>query len=196
MKLDESFYRKDALILAKDLLGKILVRKIDNHFIECKIVETESYIGPLDKGCHAYNNKRTKRTEVMFWRGGHAYIYMIYGMYYCLNIVAANKDEPQAVLIRGVEPLNEFEILKENRKIKSKHLKDLTNGPGKLCDALNITKELNGYDMVAKDELYIKDNHEKVEIVSAKRINIDYAEEYKDKLWRFYIKENPFVSKK
>ncbi|WP_129595819.1 DNA-3-methyladenine glycosylase [Anaerophilus nitritogenes] len=195
MKLDESFYRKDALNLAKDLLGKILVRKIGDRLIQCKIVETESYIGPQDKGCHAYNNKRTKRTEVMFWDGGYAYIYMIYGMYYCLNIVAAKKEEPQAVLIRAVEPLNEFEILKENRKIKSKKLKDLTNGPGKLCKALHITKELNGYDMISGDELYIKDNDEKIEIVSTKRVNIDYAEEYKDKLWRFYIKDHSFVSK-
>ncbi|QEK13467.1 DNA-3-methyladenine glycosylase [Crassaminicella thermophila] len=196
MKLGLEFYKQDALSLAKNLIGKILVRKINEKVIKCKIVETESYIGPEDKACHAYNNRRTNRTEVMFWEGGHAYVYLIYGMYNCLNIVAGERDKPEAVLIRALEPLNEFEFLKENRKIKSNKLKDLTNGPGKLCRALNITKDLNGYDLVNGDELYILDNLEDVHIVSAKRINIDYAEEYKDKLWRFYIKDNAFVSKK
>lgn len=196
MKLGLEFYKQDALTLAKNLLGKILVRKIDEKVIKCKIVETESYIGPEDKACHAYNNRRTPRTEVMFWEGGHAYVYLIYGMYNCLNIVAGEKGKPEAVLIRGIEPLNEFEFLKENRNIKSKKRKDLTNGPGKLCKALQITKDLNGYDLINGDQLYILDHTQEVSIVSTKRINIDYAEEYKDKLWRFYIKDNPFVSKK
>ncbi|MBF8982352.1 DNA-3-methyladenine glycosylase [Lutibacter sp. B2] len=196
MRLGTDVYKQDGIKLAKDLLGKILVRKIDDRLIKCKIVETESYIGPEDKGCHAYKNKRTKRTEVMFWEGGHAYIYLIYGMYNCLNIVANCKDKPEAVLIRGVEPLSEIETLKEKRNIKSNKIEDLTNGPGKLCKALEITKELNGYDLIHGDELYIVENDEEFEIVEAKRINIDYAQEYKDKLWRFYIKNNKFVSKK
>ncbi|QZY55190.1 DNA-3-methyladenine glycosylase [Crassaminicella profunda] len=196
MKLDKDFYMQDGITLAKDLLGKILVREIDGKRIMCRIVETEGYIGPIDKACHAYNNRRTNRTEVMFWCGGHAYIYLIYGMYHCLNIVANKKDKPEAVLIRAVEPLNELDLLRENRKIKSKALKDLTNGPGKLCKALHITKKLNGYDLVKGEHLYLLDNEEQLDIVEAKRVNIDYAEEYKDKLWRFYIKNNQFVSKK
>ena len=196
MRISAEFYNQNALDLAKNLLGKILVRKTDDKLVKCKIVETESYIGPEDKACHAYNDKRTKRTEVMFWEGGHAYIYLIYGMYNCLNIVANGKEKPEAVLIRGVEPLNEIEILKAKRNIKSKKIQDLTNGPGKLCKALDITKELNGYDLIHGDELYIVENDEEFEIVEDKRINIDYAEEYKDKLWRFYIKNNKFVSVK
>lgn len=196
MKLGLDFYKQDALSLAKNLLGKIIVRKTEDQLIQCRIVETESYIGPEDKACHAYNNRRTKRTEAMFLQGGHAYIYLIYGMYHCLNIVANEKEKPEAVLIRAVEPLNGFEFLRENRKIKSKKIEDLTNGPGKLCKALNITKDLNGYDLIHGEKLYLLDDKEKVEIVKSKRINIDYSEEYKDKLWRFYIKDNTFVSKK
>lgn len=196
-KLSIDFYKQDAVVLAKELLGKILVRKLEGEEIYCKIVETEAYVGPEDKGCHAYGNKKTNRTKTMFLEGGHAYVYMIYGMYNCLNIVATEKDKPEAVLIRAVQPLNGVDIIKKYRDIKSKKIKDLTNGPGKLCKALNITRELDGYDMINADELYvIDDDNKKYEIVKSKRINIDYAEEYVHKLWRFYIKDNEFVSKK
>ncbi|MDW7673757.1 MAG: DNA-3-methyladenine glycosylase [Bacillota bacterium] len=197
MTLGYEFYQQDALIVAKELLGKLLVRKIGDREVICSIVETEAYIGPEDKGCHAYQNKRTKRTEVMFHSGGHAYIYFIYGMYYCFNVVTNLKDKPEAVLIRAVEPIAGLDIIKESRCIKSKKIADLTNGPGKLCQALNINKALNGYNLVSGDQLYIKENPQqhKFSIKSAKRINIDYAEEYIDMPWRFYIKDNPFVSK-
>lgn len=132
----------------------------------------------------------------MFKPGGYAYIFLIYGMYNCLNVVTNERDKPEAVLIRGIEPINGIDIIKKNRNIKSEKTADLTNGPGKLCEALAIGKELNGYDLISGDQLYIKDSDEKTnfEIVSSKRINIDYAEEYRDKHWRFYIKNNPFVS--
>ena len=106
------------------------------------------------------------------------------------------KDRPEAVLIRAVEPIKGLGIISKNRNIKSKKIKDLTNGPGKLSRALAIDKELNGYDLISGDELYIKEAEEKsaYEIVACKRVNIDYAEEYKEKLWRFYIKDNPYVS--
>ncbi|TDT72483.1 DNA-3-methyladenine glycosylase [Hypnocyclicus thermotrophus] len=196
MFLNKDYFQNDAIFLAKDLLGKILVREINGKKILCKIVETEAYIGPEDKACHAYNNKRTKRTEAMFLEGGCTYVYMIYGMYNCLNIVANKKDKPEAVLIRAVEPLNELEYLKKNRNIKSKKRYDLTNGPGKLCKALKIDKKLNKYDLCKNKKLFILDSKDKkIEIVEAKRINIEYAEEYKYKLWRFYIKGNKFVSK-
>ncbi|MDN5304986.1 MAG: DNA-3-methyladenine glycosylase [Fusobacteriaceae bacterium] len=197
MILDRKYFQNNALFLAKDLLGKILVRQVYGKEILCKIVETEAYIGPEDKACHAYNNKRTDRTEAMFLEGGYAYVYMIYGMYNCLNIVVNKKDKPEAVLIRAVEPLNELEYLKKNRNIKSKKIVDLTNGPGKLCKALKIDKKLNKYDLCKNKKLFILDNNDKnFDIIESKRINIDYAEEYKDKLWRFYIKDNKFVSKK
>ncbi|MFA5528956.1 MAG: DNA-3-methyladenine glycosylase [Peptostreptococcales bacterium] len=190
------FYKQDSVTVAKKLLGKLLVRKLGDEEIICKIVETEAYVGPEDKGSHAYQNRRTKRTEVMFEPGGYAYIFLIYGMYNCLNVVTNERDKPEAVLIRGIEPLKGIELIKKNRNIKSKKAADLTNGPGKLCEALAIEKDLNGYDLISGDQLYIKEADEKIdfEIVSSKRINIDYAEEYKEKLWRFYIKNNPFVS--
>lgn len=199
IKLGQDFYQQDALVVAKDLLSKLLVREIEGTKIICRIVETEAYIGPEDKGCHAYQNKRTKRTEVMFWSGGHAYIYLIYGMYHCLNVVTGQKNKPEAVLIRAIEPITGINRIKENRVIKSKKIEDLTNGPGKLCQALAIDKKLNGYDLISGNDLYIINdnnyNHQEYDIVADKRINIDYAEEYKDKLWRFYLKGNPFVSK-
>ncbi|WP_027338607.1 DNA-3-methyladenine glycosylase [Halonatronum saccharophilum] len=195
MRLDSSFYKRDGLTLAKDLLGKLLVREVAGERIVTTIVETEAYLGPRDKACHAYDNKRTKRTEVMFWEGGRAYVYLIYGMYNCFNVVASKEGIPEAVLIRAAEPLQGLETIKKNRSIKSKKIEDLTNGPGKLCQALQIDRELNGYDMVSGDEIYILDSDEKVEVVADKRINIDYAQEYKDKEWRFYIEGNSFVSR-
>lgn len=196
MRLDYNFYQKDAVSTAKDLLGKILVRKINDKKIMVKIVETEAYMGAEDKASHAYNNKKTKRTKTMFKKAGLAYIYLIYGMYYCFNIVTEAEGNPQAVLIRAVEPTAGLEIIKENRKIKSKKIEDLTNGPGKLSQALKIDKNLNACDLVKSNKLYLLDNKDtSFKIKKASRINIDYAEEYKNKKWRFYIKENKFVSK-
>ena len=196
MRLDYNFYQKDAVTAAKDLLGKILVREIDGQKIMVKIVDTEAYLGADDKASHAYNNKKTKRTETMFARGGLAYIYLIYGMYHCFNIVTAEIDNPHAVLIRAVEPVEGLELIKRNRKIKSSKIEDLTNGPGKLSQALRIDKSLNGCDLVKSNELYLLDNEDNnFKIEAAPRVNIDYAEEYKDKKWRFYIKKNKFISK-
>ena len=195
MFLTEEFYRQDALTVARELVGNKLVRKIGDEKIVSKIVETEAYMGPEDKASHAYNNKRTKRTETMFGEGGIAYIYLIYGMYHCFNVVTASKGKPEAVLIRAVEPLNGVEIMRANREIKSKKEEDLTNGPGKLCQALEIDRSLNGIKLIKDNELYIEDVVESnYEIKKGKRINIDYAEEYKDKLWRFYLKGNSFLS--
>lgn len=179
-RLPRSFYLVDSLELAKKLLGKILVFK-DKRY---RIVEVEAYRGENDKGAHSYKNLRTKRTEAMFYEGGHVYIYFIYGMYYNLNVVANIKDIPQGVLIRGVEPLDD-----NDGKIK-------TNGPGKLCRELGIDKSYYGADLVTNNEIYIIDDDYEFQIVESKRINIDYAEEDKDRLWRFYIHGNKYVSKK
>ena len=195
-RLPKSFYSQDALYLAPRLLGKVLVRKIRDSYVRCQIVEVEAYAGPDDKAAHVYNNKRTARTESMFLAGGHTYVYIIYGMHHCLNIVAGVADKPQGVLIRGVEPLDEesFRIIKENRSIRSKKLSDLTNGPGKLCAALGINKSLNGYNLLGGEELFLEDIGSSPSIVCAPRINIPYAEEYIQKPWRYYIKDNPYVS--
>ena len=196
MKLDYDFYQNDAVTAAKDLLGKIIVREINGQKIMTKIVDTEAYMGAEDKASHAYNNKKTKRTKTMFGKGGLAYIYLIYGMYHCFNVVTAVKDDPHAILIRAVEPVEGLELIKKNRNIKSSNLEDLTNGPGKLSQALKIDKSLDGCDLVKSNKLYLLDQENNdFKVVAAPRVNIDYAEEYKDKLWRFYIRGNKFISK-
>lgn len=194
--MNRDFFRQGAVNLAKELLGKKIIRKINGKTIESIITETEAYVGPEDKGSHAYNNRRTKRTETMFKDGGYAYIYLIYGMYNCLNVVCSIKNKPEAVLIRSIQPLNNLDFIKENRNIKSKKIHELTNGPGKLCQALKIDTRLDGIDLLNNKELFIEDKYSNHEIISSKRINIDYAEEYVHKLWRFYIKNNKFISKK
>lgn len=193
-KLEKDFYLNDTLNTAKQLIGKYIVRKIDNADLIMKITETEAYIGSIDKACHAYKNKRTERTEVMFAEGGKTYVYMIYGMYYCLNVVTEKKDVPCAVLIRGGIPHKGFDkmsLFRYNKKyneLNNYQIKNFSNGPGKLCKALNITKEQNFLDLT-ENEIYIceKKEDKKPKIKIGKRINIDYAEEAKDFLWRFYI---------
>lgn len=196
MRLDYDFYRRDALIVAKELLGMHLVRIVDGRRLSCRIVETEAYRGPEDKGCHAYNNRRTSRTEVMFRPGGCAYIYFIYGMYYMLNIVTAEADQPQAVLIRAGEPLEGIELM-QARRPKAANRCQLLSGPGKLCRAMAIDRSLNGHDLVTGEELFLEQPEQLVlePIAQSKRINIDYAEEWKDKPWRFFFKGNPCVSR-
>lgn len=194
--IGQSFYLRDGLSVAKDLIGKILVREYAGKTYRYKIVETEAYMGPEDKASHAYGGKLTPRTKTMFDKGGITYIYLIYGMYYCLNIVAEKKGIPHAVLIRALEPIDQeaIQFATQNRNIKSKKTYDLTNGPGKLCKALSIDKTLNEIAVTKKNPLYIEDATTQNNIVSAKRINISYAEEYQYKPWRFYIEANPYVS--
>lgn len=194
--LDKTFYLRDGITVAKELLGQVLVREVDGKIERFKIVETEAYLGPEDKAAHSYGSKRTPRTKPIFEEGGITYVYLIYGMYHCLNVIANRKDIPHCVLIRAIEPVDENAIAfcKANRMIKSKKLQDLTNGPGKLCKALKIDKTLNEVLVTKKGAIYIEEGEVPPHIVCDKRINIDYAEEYKDKEWRFYIEGNKFVS--
>lgn len=201
-KLKRNFYRKSALDLSKDLLGKFLVfNKDDKKFIS-KIVEVEAYMGENDKASHTYMNRRTKRTETMFKDAGHAYVYLIYGIYNCLNVVSGSKGIPQGVLLRGLEPMNEFDTVSFNRfskpynELSKRQIKNLTNGPGKLTQALGITRDINGSDLTG-DILYICEGvKEEFEIIESKRVGIDYSEEAKDFLWRFYIADSDYVSKR
>ncbi|MFW6046404.1 MAG: DNA-3-methyladenine glycosylase [Candidatus Woesearchaeota archaeon] len=197
MKLNYEFYNTDALTLAKKLLGKIIVRNINGKKVKCMITETEAYVGPEDKACHAYNNKKTKRTKVMFKKAGISYIYLIYGMYHCFNIVCGDVGKPEAVLIRSVKPINGIKVIKKNRDIKSNKLYDLTNGPGKLCQAMSIDMSFNDYNLVEGDIFYLEENKEIYDfnMSSSPRINIDYAKDYKNKPWRFFIKDSSFLSK-
>ena len=197
MILKKSFYQRDTITVAKDLLGKLLVREINGEEIVCRIVETEAYDGPFDKASHAYKHRRTTRTEPMFHQGGISYVYLIYGMYHCFNIVTGEEGYPAAILIRAVEPIYGLETLKKNRPIKSTKRKDLTNGPGKLCQALQINKRLNGIDITKGELLWVlkEEQESTIRIESSPRVNIDYAEEYRDKRWRFYISDNEYVSR-
>jgi DNA-3-methyladenine glycosylase len=199
-KLDKSFYVNDTLTVAKQLLGKYIVRRTDKGTLAMCITETEAYIGDIDKACHCYGGKKTARTEVMFREGGCAYVYLIYGMYSCLNIVTECEGKGCAVLIRGAKIANsltpaELDMLSLNRygveysALKPSMKRNFGNGPGKICKALGIEKSMSGM-LLDTDALYISDGGEdipSVNIKQGKRINIDYAEEAKDFLWRFYI---------
>ncbi|TLG74200.1 DNA-3-methyladenine glycosylase [Culicoidibacter larvae] len=192
---EPQFFTQPALELAPALLGKYLVRHVDGEELVVKIVEVEAYVGPDDKGAHTYGGKRTNRTETMFWRGGHIYVYLIYGMYYCMNIVAGLEGAPEACLIRAVEPVSGIEKMRALRPLKSKKPELLSNGPGKLTLALNIDKDMNGYDLLEQSQMYLAEGEVPHKIIAGPRINIDYAEEYVDVPWRFYIADNKFVSK-
>lgn len=197
-KLTRDFFIQDAETVAKKLLGKYLVHKINNNIIlSGKIVETEAYIGPHDKASHGYQNKITERNKIEFYIGGHIYIYLVYGMYWQFNISTGKEGYPACVLIRALEPVDGIEYMKKKRK-KDK-ITDLTSGPGKLCQAMGFNKNCYGMDICTSNKIYVEDRGEKIlpkDIVSSKRIGIDYAEEWKDKLLRFYIKGNPCVSTK
>jgi DNA-3-methyladenine glycosylase len=201
-KLPRKFYERNTLEVAKDLLGKYIIHFTEGTKRVGKIVEVEAYMGPDDKAAHSYNFRRTKRNEVMYGPAGHAYVYIIYGMYNCMNIITEGVDIPRGVLIRAIEPiegLDEMALSRFNKKyneLKRSQILNLTSGPGKLCIAMNITSADNGEDLCG-NKLYVAEDKEKntFEIVSSKRINIDYAEEYINCPWRFYIKGNPYVSK-
>lgn len=198
--MDKEFYLKNSIDVAKGLLNKYLIREYDDKKIITKIVETEAYIGINDKASHVYNNKKSVRTQPLYLEGGHIYVYLIYGMYNCLNLSANNENIPECVLIRVVEPINSFDEISYNRfnksygELNSYQRKNLTNGPGKLCKALKIDRSLSGKTIFG-NELYIEDNLDNnFNIVESKRINIDYAEEAADYPLRFYIDNNKYVS--
>jgi DNA-3-methyladenine glycosylase len=196
-KLAREFYtRADTLQIARDLLGKTLVvPSLTGERVSGMIVETEAYLGVEDKAAHSYAGRRTKRTETMFAIGGTVYIFFIYGMYYQFNVVAGAVGTPHAVLIRAVAPVEGIEIMRERRG----QMKDanLTSGPGKLCIAFGIDKTFNNADLLGEKvwlEMGTKISAE--EIAFGKRIGIDYAEEYAEKPWRFWVKNNSYVSRK
>lgn len=198
LKLPREFYNRDAHDVAKELLGKVLVCNTPEGVVKGRIVEVEVYKGTeesMDHACHAFPMKRTNRTEVMFGEGGHAYIYLIYGMYSCLNIVCNAENIPECVLIRALEPVEGIDIMKKRRRQEKVYA--LCSGPGKLCQAMALTREQNGMDLCG-DELYVEEMCENsggdLKIASSKRINIDYAKEAMDFLWRYTIEGNPYLS--
>ncbi len=190
--LPRSFYDRPTLEVAHDLLGKTLVRMTTAGGMALRIVETEAYVGEDDKACHA-SKGMTERNRVMFGEPGHAYVYFIYGMYHCLNLVTERDGFPAAVLIRAGQPVYGLPEMASRRKT-SKPV-EIASGPGKLCMALDIDRNLNGVDLCQKGSLYVEDGYTPSDIVSCPRVGVDYAGEHKDLPWRFYIKGNACVSK-
>lgn len=203
-KLDRDFYNRDTLIVARDLLGKYLVRRREGKNLVGRVVETEAYIGRMDKACHAYGYRRTPRTETLFAPPGTAYIYLIYGMYCCLNFVTEPEGEPCAVLLRAVEPRAGADEMARLRfgctvaEMTAYQRKNFLNGPGKVCKGFSLSREQNGLDLTG-DELFLTDSlsdlglppcpgdEKPLKIKVDKRVGIDYAEEAVDFPWRFLL---------
>lgn len=195
MKLQPSFYhRRNVTTIARDLLGKVLITSIKGQVSSGIIVETEAYSWK-ERGCHAYNGRKTLRNEVMFDAGGKAYVYLCYGMHHLFNVVTNREGIAEAVLVRAVEPLQGVEIMIERRGDVPVH--QLTSGPGKLTRALGIDRSWNG-KVLWNDDVWIEDIGKKVsarQLEISKRIGIDYAGEDANLLWRFSIRDNKWVSR-
>lgn len=201
-RLCREFYIGDTVKIAQNLLGKYLVRRFDGELLVCRITETEAYVGAIDKACHAYGYHQTKRNATMFGDAGHAYLYLIYGMYTCLNFVTNPVGEPDAVLLRGLEPVYGTDTLCRLRygkpwaELTAYQRKNFCNGPGKCCKALSLDTSLDGCDLTG-DVLFLCDSLQDIgltdppqlprKIAVGKRIGIDYAQEAKDFPWRFTL---------
>ena len=181
-KLGRAFYNRDTMIVARELLGKYLVHVSRGIERIGSIVEDEAYLGPHDLAAHSAKGL-TPRTRVMLGPPGYAYVYMIYGMYYCMNVVTEREGHASAVLLRAIEPV--------------KNVNGRTQGPGLLCKSMEIDRRLNAHDLLS-DDFYIADrlNNEQLVIVNRPRVGVAYAKHWQRRLLRFYIKGNPFVSKK
>lgn len=198
--LQRDFFARPTLTVAQELLGKILVREIDGQRLSGRIVETEAYIGLDDTASHA-SKGRTPRTEVMFGPAGYTYVYLVYGMHFMLNFITEQEGFPAAVLIRAIEPLQGLEFMQVQRQ-KENHRPikpvNLTNGPGKLCQALAVDKNLNRWDVTTGQKLWLEaDNNTSDDVVATgPRIGIGYAAS-QDRLapWRLWVRGNRFVSK-
>lgn len=197
MILQQSFYdRKDVVKIARELLGKVLVTNISGTYTSGMIVETEAYAGITDKASHAYNNRRTTRTEIMYMHGGVSYVYLCYGIHHLFNVVTNVQDIPHAILIRAVEPIDGIEAMLERRG-KDKVQPSLTAGPGAMSMALGIHTKHTGLSL-SGPEIFIEDRGIKIrssDIVAATRVGVAYAMDDALRPYRFYIKDNPFVSR-
>lgn len=197
--LDKDFFVGSTEEITQKLLGKLLCRSIGTRAWKGKITEAESYLGEKDLAAHA-SHGRTKRTETMYGPPGHAYIYLIYGMYNCLNVVTQEEGVAEAVLIRALEPvmLDCEKIIPEQAVHNGRRIDKILNGPGKLCREFKIDKALNGVAFSRKNGLWLEEYEDisPERIVRAKRIGVEYARHWKDKPLRFYIKDSPFVSKR
>lgn len=199
-RLPREFFTRDGLTVARELLGKILVHETEFGTVRGIITEVESYMGEEDKGSHTYGGKRTPRTEPMYHQGGTSYVYLIYGMYSCMNIAVMREGIPQAVLLRSVVPADQeskermmalrmWDMERRNKKPPKALINHLADGPGKLCIAMGVTRVHNDIDMVVSPTFYVTEGIgvSPEDIQAGKRIGIDYAGEAADYLWRFYL---------
>jgi DNA-3-methyladenine glycosylase len=195
-KLPREFYtRTNVLTVARNLLGKLLVVPAPNgQRVSGMIVETEAYRGPLDRASHAYGGRRTKRTETMYGLGGTVYIFFVYGMYNQFNVVTNVENVPHAVLVRALQPIEGIELMRQRRHGQPD--RNLTNGPGKLCIALGIDRRLDRADLLG-NHVWLEDGEHipSRKIASGPRIGIDYAEEWVERPWRFWVRDNQYVSR-
>jgi DNA-3-methyladenine glycosylase len=196
-KLPREFYtRTDVLEVARDLLGKqLVVRSRNGARVAGLIVETEAYRGPEDRASHAFNGRRTNRTETMYTVGGTVYVYFVYGMYNQFNVVTNVEGIPHAILVRAVEPSEGLDIMRRRRRGRSEY--ELTSGPGRLCLAMGIDRKLDKADLLG-DRVWIEEaaSISPRQIGRGPRVGIDYAEDWIKKPWRFWVKDNPFVSRR
>jgi DNA-3-methyladenine glycosylase len=197
--LPRSFYARPVLTVARACIGKLLVHDDGAGRTVGRIVEAEAYRGPEDRAAHSYGGRRTPRTEVMFGEAGHAYLFFVYGMHWHLNLVAGKVGEPHAVLVRAVEPLEGVAAMAARRGLDAANRKgeitsNLTNGPGKLCEAFALDRAQYGADLTAST-LYLADDGAKPRVARSTRIGVDYAAEWALKPWRFYDAGSRFVSR-
>lgn len=180
-RLPRAFYNRDTVLVARELLGKSLVHVSGGVERIGRIVEVEAYLGPHDLAAHSAKGL-TQRTQVMFGPPGHAYVYLIYGMYYCMNVVTEREGHASAVLLRAVEPVRNVE--------------GRTQGPGLLCRAMHIDKRLNTHDLLSDDfHIAAAPENKPLTITKRPRVGVDYAKHWAKRHLRFYIKHNPFVSR-
>jgi DNA-3-methyladenine glycosylase len=203
-RASRSFYATDPIILARRLLGQRLVRMIRGRRLSGIIVEVEAYLGIPDAAAHTYRGRRTPRNEAMYAEPGTAYVYFTYGMHHCLNVVAGRLDEPVAVLLRALEPIEGIRTMarlrRSHRRPGARPLTrtDLCSGPARLCEALDIDKSLNGLDLTTDPRLFIEQIQPKPlpdeSLVNTPRIGVDYAGTWSREPLRWFVRDNPHVS--
>ncbi|MCX5658244.1 MAG: DNA-3-methyladenine glycosylase [Planctomycetota bacterium] len=198
-RLPRSFFRRDSVTLARALLGQRLVRVHRGQRLAGLIVETEAYLGVEDRAAHTFGGRRTPRNAAMWLDGGHAYVYFIYGLHFCLNVVAGRAEEPIAVLIRALEPVEGLPAMFESRGPRVTRPEQLCSGPARLCQALAIDRALDGVDLVTSQELFIEGSPRHVvpdaDIVASARIGVAYAGDWADKPLRFHLRGHAHVSR-
>ena len=197
-RLPRSFYRRDVVAVARGLLGQRLVSRVDGHRTSGVVVETEAYLGVSDKAAHTFGGRRTARNATMWGEGGHAYVYFVYGMHHCVNVVAGDEGDPVAVLVRALEP-DEGEATMWHRRPAARRTTDLCSGPGKLCEALGITRGCDGADIVSGDRVFVERLRQRalpsIKIGSGPRIGVAYAGEWQHEKLRFWVKGNSHLSR-